>query len=189
MKDLKISLTAAVLSLLVCVATLIGTSFAWFSASEKSSGNSVSSGTVEVALGSGENALFASVDAEPGQLIVAKFNVTNSGAAAFECAFGVGFAEDADEFSVKFSDKLVLYVVELDSENADIPDFGEQYVMIGSLADLESGDSYTLSGDITAGGIKYYAAVIEFRNTSDNEFQGCSVIFNLTVTATQVTEK
>lgn len=98
-KDIKSELLSSVLSLLLCVSMLVGSTFAWFTDSVTSGNNVIQSGTVKVnleysLLTDGEWTPYAEVTEqtdifgykkwEPGYATVVKFKITNAGTLALK---------------------------------------------------------------------------------------------------------
>ena len=130
----KRALLLSALSLLVCVAMLVGTTFAWFTDSVTSANNIIKSGNLKVDLEyakvvDGNITSWAPVKGadkifdpnalwEPGRVEVVYLKVTNEGNLALKYQLGVnvvnettGINVDGDEF--KLSDSLVFKAVEM----------------------------------------------------------------------------
>ncbi len=124
----KRSLMLAIMSLVLCVAMLAGTTFAWFTDSVTSANNVIKSGNLDMTFEywdgakwvdvQGESKIFAP-DAlwEPGYTEVVYFKVANVGSLAFKYQLGVNIASETGSVNVlgqafKLSDYIYFDVVE-----------------------------------------------------------------------------
>ncbi len=128
-KSTKRALLASVLSMLLCVAMLVGSTFAWFTDSVTSGKNQIVAGNLDVELeysidGTNwttvdENTNMFKEDAlwEPGYTEVVYLKVRNAGSLALKYQFGINVAdkvigETADDKSIDLSNFIKFGVVE-----------------------------------------------------------------------------
>lgn len=129
------ALVSSIASLFVCMALLVGTTFAWFTDSAASGTASVTGGNLEITLsvkkdGNGyvgvsePYTLFEDVRWEPGHTEVAYLRVENTGKLALKYRFSVGITEETEGTNVagdpfKLSNYLVFGIVSGSSEPTD----------------------------------------------------------------------
>ncbi len=129
-KSTRRALTTSVISLLICVAMLMGTTFAWFTDSVTSGRNTIVAGNLDVVLEYYNGTNFAEVTDstklfndtslwEPGHTEVAYLKVSNAGTLALKYQLAVNVFDEkagtnvANE-SFNLSDHLVFKVVDID---------------------------------------------------------------------------
>lgn len=139
-KNMKSELVASALSLLLCLAMLAGSTFAWFTDSVTSNRNVIQSGTVKAkleysTLADGQWTSYAEVTEEtdifgydkwePGYVRVVKFKVTNMGTLAMKYRLGAdiqsetpGVNKAGEDFLL--SDYLYAEVVAADATREEI---------------------------------------------------------------------
>lgn len=158
-KNTKRALLTSALSMVVCAALLIGTTFAWFTDSVTSSRNQIASGNLDVELYQVENGAETPVTAdtnlfndnalwEPGYAEAVSLKVANLGSLALEYHFSVNIVSEqgsvnvnGDEF--KLSDYIKFAVIE-GEKNYAAGDAGRQQ----ALADAEAAGAQLIS-DLT----------------------------------------
>ena len=129
-KTTRRALTTSVISLLICVAMLMGTTFAWFTDSVTSGRNTIVAGNLDVVLEYYVDGAFKEVTKttalfndsslwEPGHTEVAYLKVSNAGTLALKYQLAVEVFEEKGGVNVsneafKLSDHLVFKVVEID---------------------------------------------------------------------------
>lgn len=196
----KRSFITSLISLVVCITMLIGTTFAWFTDTASSTGNKIKAGKLDVqllmyenenyvdisnderAIFGGENSLIAQNNNsntlwEPGKTQVAYLAIKNNG----NLALKYKVALDVKNVS-KDMYKAMEYAIIPDKQGPD------------SVTDWTSGSSVsdgtqTVSGDVSlpAGEIHYFALAVHMKEEAGNEYQEGEVDFDLTVLATQDT--
>jgi len=139
-KRVKSELLASALSLLLCIAMLAGSTFAWFTDSVTSKGNVIQSGTIKAKLEysklvDGQWTAYAEVNEqtdifgydkwEPGYAAVVKFRITNMGTLAMKYRLAADIQEETpgintagEEFLL--SDCLYAQVVDADATREEI---------------------------------------------------------------------
>ncbi len=198
----KRSLLASSISLLLCFAMLLGTTFAWFTDSATSAGNKIVAGNLDVQLlmdidKDGEYETEISEISEPifggEDSIIAQDNNANT-------LWEPGKTQVA-YLAIKNNGNLDLkYTVDLEVENVknDLYEVMEYDI----IEDAKSGDvSEWISGNgvvegiqpvsdeavkLSVGATHYFALAIHMKEEAGNEYQGGEVNFDLTVLATQL---
>ena len=128
----KRALLTSFLSLILCMAMLVGSTLAWFTDSVSSARNLITAGNLDVELyhedkatnGSkekvdGNTVLFDDVDSnlwEPGAMAWEKFTVTNAGDLALKYQFGLNVLSVSEVDGVSFATVLKAAVVDSDFE-------------------------------------------------------------------------
>ena len=133
-KATRQALLMSVLSLMLCVSMLVGTTFAWFTDSVTSDNNIIKSGNLDVELEywngedwvdvTGRSDILTNTLWEPGVTEIAYLRIRNAGTLALKYYLGVniiseskGVNQDGEEF--KLSDSLMFGVVE-DIETVEV---------------------------------------------------------------------
>lgn len=194
MKAVKRSIILCALSLALCVALLVGSTFAWFSDSITNSGNTISAGSLQAqwsyrTLNSDDTAEYTAVGEElplfsadtvwqPGEPHGYDFKVENTGSVDFEWELTIDLADTAGESQNNLTDVLVVYVDGVESEVG----FTDDAVVInGTLAATD--------GETTAGTEESsceFSLAFAIPEDAGNDYQNSSVSFSLTLSARQV---
>ena len=193
MKAVKRSIILCALSLVLFVALLVGSTFAWFSDSITNSGNTITAGNLTAQWSyrtlnddtaayepvSEELALFSSDTVwQPGEPHGYDFKVENVGSVDFEWELTIDLADTAGESQNNLTDVLVVYVDGVESEVG----FTDGAVVInGTLAATD--------GETTAGTDESsceFSLAFAIPEDAGNDYQNSSVSFSLTLSAKQV---
>ncbi len=134
-KSTKKALLLSVLSMLICVAMLVGTTFAWFTDSVTSGRNTIQAGNLDVVLEYWDGDSYEEVTSttklfddaalwEPGYTEVAYLKVSNAGSLALKYQLAVNvyseiLGKTKTGEDIKLSDYLQFKVVESDTDLAD----------------------------------------------------------------------
>lgn len=195
MKAVKRSIILCALSLALCVALLVGSTFAWFSDSITNSGNTITAGNLTAQWSyrtlnddtaayepvSEELALFSADTVwQPGEPHGYDFKVENTGSVDFEWELTIDLADTAGESQNNLTDVLVVYV---DGE-ITTPEFDADGVAVlidGTLAATDG--ETTAETDETSCEFSLAFAISE---SAGNDYQNLSVSFSLVLTANQV---
>ena len=193
MKAVKRSIILCALSLVLCVALLVGSTFAWFSDSITNSGNTITAGNLTAQWSyrtlnddtaayepvSEELALFSSDTVwQPGEPHGYDFKVENTGSVDFEWELTIDLANTAGESQNNLTDVLVVYVDGVKSEVG----FTDGAVVIGGTLAATDGET-TAETDETSCEFSLAFAISE---SAGNDYQNLSVSFSLVLTANQV---
>ena len=193
MKAVKRSIILCAISLALCVALLVGSTFAWFSDSITNSGNTITAGNLTAQWSyrtlnddtaayepvSEELALFSADTVwQPGEPHGYDFKVENVGSVEFVWELAIDLADTAGESNNNLTDVLVVYVNGAQSEVG----FTDGAVVInGTLAATD--------GETTAGTDESsceFSLAFAIPEDAGNDYQNLSVSFSLVLTANQV---
>ncbi len=206
-KSTKKALLSAVLSLIVCISMLVGSTFAWFTDSVTSMNNIIQSGNLDVVLEYfdtdtdkwvevNENTKLFSEETlwEPGYTEVVYLKVSNAGSLALKYQLGVnivseteGKNQDGDTF--KLSDHIYFGAVEDQSEEFADRDAARAAVVNGQ----KISDGYTKANSIESKGPADYVALVVYMpetvgNVANHNGTDIPVIkLGVNLTATQFT--
>ena len=194
MKAVKRSIILCALSLALCVALLVGSTFAWFSDSITNSGNTISAGSLQAqwsyrTLNSDDTAEYTAVGEElplfssdtvwqPGEPHGYDFKVENVGSVKFVWELAIDLADTAGESQNNLTDVLVVYVDGVKSEVG----FTDGAVVINGTLAATDGET-TAETDETSCEFSLAFAIPE---DAGNDYQNSSVSFSLTLSARQV---
>ena len=193
MKAVKRSIILCALSLALCVALLVGSTFAWFSDSITNSGNTITAGNLTAQWSyrtlnddtaayepvSEELALFSADTVwQPGEPHGYDFKVENTGSVDFEWELTIDLADTAGESQNNLTDVLVVYVNGAQSEVG----FTDGAVVINGTLAATDGET-TAETDETSCEFSLAFAISE---SAGNDYQNLSVSFSLVLTAKQV---
>ena len=201
----KRSLLASVFALVLCVAMLVGSTFAWFTDTATTGVNKITSGKLDVKLSyldgnewkevTKETRLFdESALWEPGHTEVAYLKVENAGNLALKYQLSVNVANEKSGVNVngdKFnlSDYIKMGVVESDKETT----YATRALARAAVTDAGNIATYTKNGNIAANGdAQYVALVVYMPETVGNEANYVddnvpSIELGVTLLATQYT--
>lgn len=193
MKAVKRSIILCALSLALCVALLVGSTFAWFSDSITNSGNTITAGNLTAQWSyrtlnddtaayepvSEELALFSADTVwQPGEPHGYDFKVENTGSVDFEWELTIDLADTAGESQNNLTDVLVVYVDGVESEVG----FTDGAVVINGTL-VATDDETTAETDESSCEFSLAFAIHE---DAGNDYQNGSVSFSLTLSARQV---
>lgn len=193
MKAVKRSIILCALSLALCVALLVGSTFAWFSDSITNSGNTITAGNLTAQWSyrtlnddtaayepvSEELALFSADTVwQPGEPQGYDFKVENVGSVEFVWELAIDLADTAGESQNNLTDVLVVYVDGAQSEVG----FTDGAVVINGTLAATDGET-TAETDETSCEFSLAFAISE---SAGNDYQNSSVSFSLTLSAKQV---
>lgn len=196
MKAVKRSIILCALSLALCVALLVGSTFAWFSDSITNSGNTITAGNLTAqwsyrTLNSDDTAEYTAVGEElplfsadtvwqPGEPQGYDFKVENVGSVEFVWELAIDLADTAGESQNNLTDVLVVYV----DEQVVTLTFNENGVAV-----LKSGNLAVSDGETTAETDETsceFSLAFAIPEDAGNDYQNSSVSFSLTLSARQV---
>lgn len=199
----KHALVASVVSMAMCCALLLGTTFAWFTDSVTNTGNKIEAGTLDIQLNDSNEsgtALFSSDEAfkwEPGRSQMAPVKLSNVGSLwlKYKMSFtNVSTTGDADITNV-----LDVYKVPAkeNGAKATVEDLTQENylgtvkeLMAGTIGQegilAPNGESGTVAGE-KIDSTDAFTLVIKMQESAGNEYQGTSATFNIVANATQYT--
>ena len=195
------ALLMSVLSMLLCVSMLVGTTFAWFTDSVTSANNIIKSGTLDVEMmwadGTEDPAAAAWKDAskgaifnydlwEPGYTEVRHIKIANVGNLALKYQVQIvangEVSELADVIDVYYVDPAVQVANRTDLTDAN---------KIGTLTEVLNGMATTANGNLLAEEEVTLTIALKMQETAGNEYQNMSIgsDFSIVLLATQYTHE
>lgn len=181
MKNTKRSLLTSILSLLLCVSMLVGSTFAWFTDSVTSRNNKIQSGNLVMDLelldkDTGEwNSIKESQDPifnyalwEPGYTDVKVLKIENEGSLALKW---VAEINSTTELS-KLAEAIDVYVCPSEQElsypgNRTL----DGYTKVGTLAEFANTIKQTTNGHLLANEAEYLGIALKMQESAGNEYQ------------------
>ena len=182
-KSTKKSLLFSALSLMLCFAMLIGTTFAWFTDSVTSANNVIKSGNLDIELEywngekwvdvKGQSDILTNTLWEPGVTEVAYLKVKNAGSLALKYQLGVNIASEtagvnAEGQSFLLSDYIMFGVVEgVNGETGAYADRDDAVADVTTAKKISAG--YSKASSMLSGDEFYLALVVYMPTTVGNE--------------------
>lgn len=193
----------SLLSMLLCMTMLIGTTFAWFTDTVTSAGNKIESGTLKVdlellgddgweSIKESKKALFDYKNWEPGYTEVKVLKVENEGTLALKW-----MAQFISEKQLSaLAGVIDVYVCPSTEEiaypaNRDLTG----YTKVGTVEDFVNTIETTTTGELKAkgqdGSVAYLGIALKMQESAGNEYQGMDLggTFDIVVRATQLTSE
>lgn len=198
-KSTKRTLLTSVLSLVLCMAMLIGTTFAWFTDSVTSGKNKIVAGNLDIQLlmhdgkeyvdisnntapifGAGSVAQNVNGNTlwEPGKTQVAYLAIKNNGSLDLKYTVALDVTNVTQNL-----DKVMQYVITPDAKNDSITTWDSTDAKTVSL-----GIQTVSENDVAlkAGDTHYFALSVHMMETAGNEYQNGTIDFDMTILATQL---
>lgn len=197
-KQTKKALLMSVLSIAICFAMLIGTTFAWFTDSVTSGNNRIAAGNLEVDLLMYKDGAYTSIANENGDIFKAAGVAKNASDTLWEPGkTQVAYLAIENKGSLDLKYKVALevtgvtknlnevmqYVITPDAEQGDIKDWDGTNAKTASLGlqTVSNGE-----GQLKAKEKHYFALSVHMMESAGNTYQGGTIDFDLTVLATQL---
>ena len=182
----KRALLASVLSLVLCAAMLVGTTFAWFTDSVTSGKNTIVAGNLDVELEyataddtgalngwrsvDGATDLFADGLWEPGYAQVVYLRVSNLGTLALKYQFSLNITSETPGTNVNGEQFLLSDYLQYGVVDEQDTAFATRAEAIAAVKNPVSLDTYTKAGNLAAGANpEYVALVVYMPETVGNE--------------------
>lgn len=200
MKNTKRTMFTSVVSLVLCFAMFLGTTFAWFTDVVTSSGNIIKSGNLDLDLMKGtkvgDNWVWESTEGkaifdydkwEPGYTSTAVLAVENHGSlrAKWTAKLTINGTPSI------LADVIDIYVTSYHNYSTDRPDFNDgTWQKLGSVSDVVNNNGLLLPGEVIEPGHRQPILVaLHMRTDAGNEYQEKSLgaNFDITILATQAT--
>ena len=177
----------SLLSLIVCVSMLVGTTFAWFTDSVTSSGNIIKSGTLDVEMywakgtedpnadatawtDASTGAIFNNDLWEPGYTEVRHIKISNVGTLALKYQLNIYANGDVS----KLADAIDVYFVDPAQQVAARTAL-DGVEPVGTLAQVLAAMPSNVSGDLNAGDSNVVTLALKMRESAGNEYQGLEI--------------
>ena len=198
-KTTKKALLLSSLSMLLCFAMLLGTTFAWFTDSVTSSNNIITAGNLDVAMywadgtenpaaanwtDASAGAIFNYDNWEPGYVDVKHIKIANEGTLALKYQVAIiangAVSELSDVIDVYYADPAAQVEYRTDLSDAN---------KIGTLAEVLAGMATTAYGELPAGKNHTITLAMKMQEEAGNEYQGLAIgsSFSVQLVATQLT--
>ena len=178
----KRTLLVSCMSLLLCFAMLLGTTFAWFTDSVTSANNIITSGNLDVKLEYWNGTVWKTVEGasdvltntlwEPGVTEVAYLKVSNAGSLALKYQLGVNIVSEKEGKNVagetfKLSDSIMFGVI----ENTSDVKYANRADAVAAVTDAKKiSAGYVKEAEIEANtSVHYFALVVYMPETVTNE--------------------
>lgn len=182
-KITKKALALSVLSLLVCVSMLIGTTFAWFTDSVTSANNIIKSGNLDIGLEyltkdgwdtiEGKSDILSEDLYEPGYVQVAYLKLENKGSLALQYRLGVNIIEELsgiNQADVEFNLSDYIYFGVVEDVNGETAAYANRTDAVNDLTEsVLIKDGFTTETYMLPGDIRYMALVVYMPETVGNE--------------------
>ncbi len=199
-KNTKRAMLASILSVMLCAAMLIGTTFAWFTDSVTSSNNKIAAGNLSVAMewANGTEALDAASwkDAsseaifnydkwEPGYTEVRHVRISNKGNLALKYELNIV----ANGQTSKLADVIDVYYIKGGQQIGTRTQLKETD-KIGTLTEVLANPA-AAAGHLLKGESDIATIALKMQESAGNEYQGMSIgtDFSIQLVATQYTEE
>jgi|GEM_PF-1505157 len=173
---------ASLMALLLCVSSLLGTTYAWFTDSVTSANNIIQSGNLDIELEywngtewkdvNGASDILTNKLWEPGVTEVAYLRVKNAGSLALKYQLGINIIDEipgknAEEEFFMLSDYIMFGVVE--GVNGETGAYANREAAIAAVTDAKKiSAGYSKADSLTSGKELYLALVVYMPTTVDN---------------------
>ena len=180
MKKTKSALLSSVVSLFLCFAMLLSTTFAWFTDSVKSENNVIMSGNLDIELEywngtewvdvAGKSNILTNELWEPGVTEVAYLRVANAGSLALKYQLGINIVSETEGVNVagdrfKLSDYIMFGVVEgVNGETGAYANREAAVEAVGASKKISAG--YTNAGSLAKESAPVYLALVVYMPTT-----------------------
>ena len=195
------ALLMSVLSMLLCVSMLVGTTFAWFTDSVTSANNIIKSGTLDVEMmwadGTEDPAAATWKDAskgaifnydlwEPGYTEVRHIKIANEGTLALKYQVQIRANGEVSDLA----DVIDVYYVDPAVQVADRTKLTDAN-KIGTLTEVLNGMATSANGSLEAGQNVTLTIALKMQESAGNEYQNLSIgsDFSIVLLATQFTSE
>ena len=185
MKSTKKSLVLSLLSLVVCVSMLIGTTFAWFTDSVVSAGNIIKSGNLEVSLeweegtvdpanaawkDASATAIFDYDNWEPGYACARHIKIENEGTLALKYKVVIEATGEVSDLA----DVIDVYYVDPAVKVTDRTVLTDD-LKLGTLTEVLDDAKTSAAGTLLAGKADTITLVLKMQETAGNEYENKSI--------------
>lgn len=200
MKKTKLALFQSVVSLLLCISMLMGTTFAWFTDSVTSTGNIIQSGTLKAGLewtdsyngqwnNADKGAIFNYSLWEPGFTQIRYIKISNLGNLAFQYRLNI-VPEKENTEEVNLADVIDVYIYPGDTVLTSRNELDDAH-KAGTLSQLMAGNNGAAQGHVLAGASEEYCVVLKMQESAGNEYQNRTVGggFRVVLLASQYTHE
>lgn len=197
-KNTKRTLLMSVLSLMMCVTMLIGSTFAWFTDSVTSAGNVIKSGKLDVTMewkdatktgtqttykDASEGAIFNNDLWEPGYVEAKNIKINNIGTLALKYNLNIAADGEVSELA------KVIDVYFAEGEYTLTDRSMSELTKVGTLSDILAGMPANMTGDLLADTADTVTIALKMQESAGNEYQDLAIgsDFSVVLMATQDT--
>ncbi len=194
------SLLVSVIALVCCFAMLLGTTFAWFTDSVSSEGNTIQSGTLKVDLlhkdddqwislkNQPTHKIFDYAHWEPGYTRVETLKVENLGTLALQYKLALSIAPGSEKTGPNgenLADVIQVYYTNTDATPANFAEIKDTWTDAGTLSDVMNSPATFIGGQLTPegellpdgkqGDEQLLTIALHMDENAGNEYQNLSV--------------
>ena len=203
MKTRKSAIIMSAVAILLCVAMLAGSTFAWFTDNVTSSGNIITAGNLDVEMhwtddlttnqwtDASTGAIFNYDKWEPGYTEVRYVKVENKGSLDLRYVLTIDPKQEAEAGKPDLAEVIDVYMFDGEAtlSRTDIANATPVATVAELIADADGAAYGVLYADAAKGKVsETYTIVLKMRESAGNEYQGLSVGggFSVTLLATQL---
>ena len=173
-KSTKKTLLTSVLSLVLCMAMLVGTTFAWFTDSVTSTNNKIQAGNLDIELEyytkegwktvQDAAELFTGNLWEPGHAEVVYLRLTNKGTLALKYQLGVNIVSETGSVNVEGDNFKLSQYIEYGVVEGKEPSYAKREDAVAAVKDNSKAiaGGYSQSGNMTTKGQEVYLAMVVY---------------------------
>lgn len=206
-KSTKRALLMSMVSFILCVSMLVGTTYAWFTDSVTSGNNRIVAGSLDVdllvkggntgyteytSIENDQKAIFNYDLWEPGYTLWTNAKVVNKGTLALK--YTLRFHSTADIAAEKLAEVIDVYYAASEVEKPNTREIPTSLTLLGTLKNVFAQgagvvmNDYILAGNESADSTDYATIVLKMKEEAGNEYQGLSIsAFDIQLIATQYT--
>ena len=195
-KLIKRALASSIVALFLCVAMLIGTTFAWFTDSAISAGNKITAGTLDielyqwtdantpVAISQSKNPVFdADILWEPGYTSVVYLSIKNNGSLTLKYQVAI----EVTSVSENNLADVMEYTVTPDAKYGDVTSWAGNGTKITNAPGINP--TGYVDVELAPGAEHFFAISVHMLEEAGNEYQGETITFDIKVIAGQATKE
>ena len=173
-KTTKRALLSSVLSLVLCMAMLVGTTFAWFTDSVTSANNKIQAGNLDIELEyytgtewktvKDATELFTGNLWEPGHTEVLYLRLTNKGTLALKYQLGVNIVSETGSVNVEGDNFKLSQYIEYGVVEGKEPSYAKREDAVAAVKNNSKAiaGGYSQSGNMTTKGQEVYLAMVVY---------------------------
>ena len=178
-KSTKKALVTGIISMSLCSAMLVGSTYAWFTSTTTVENSEIQAGNLEVTAAYDKTGL-ENVKFEPGAVVYEKVDITNNGDVKAKCRFNIDLDTAGD-----FANAVQVAIIEDDPKSADL---STGFVDL-SAYDFDTAKEIELDESTGANPTKSVYVVLKWKDNNsdsvDNDLMGQKFNFSVNIVATQ----
>lgn len=201
-KSTKRALLVSAMAMVICFTMLLGTTFAWFTDFEESTGNVITAGKLEVkfeysengknAYSSAENVqMFKYTNWEPGYADIKQIKLTNDGSLDFNYKIRINGTIATDPSVIDLADVIEVYVVKAETIARNDLKTTNTSAYLGTLSQLIedetlitdkiNGSLDAIDADNTENNTVIYTIALKMSESAGNDYQEKNLLSNFAV--------